>query len=163
MVKHLSSQIASSLENARLHENLKKALDELKASETSLREENVRLRARTKDRFRFGDIIGKSEPMQRVYELILQAAATDMNVILYGESGTGKELVSRAIHEASDRKEQMFFPVNLGAISENLIESEFLWTQKRRLHRGADSDQRGFLHLTDKGNFVPWMNWPISG
>ena len=114
VIKHLSSQIAISLENARLHENLKKALDELKASETSLREENVRLRARTKDRFRFGDIIGKSEPMQRVYELILQAAATDMNVILYGESGTGKELVSRAIHEASDRKEEIFFPVNLG-------------------------------------------------
>ena len=150
VIKHLSSQIAISLENARLHENLKKALDELKASETSLREENVRLRARTKDRFRFGDIIGKSEPMQRVYELILQAAATDMNVILYGESGTGKELVSRAIHEASDRKEQVFFPVNLGAISENLIESEF-FGHKKGAFTGADSDQRGFLHLTDKG------------
>ena len=128
----------------------KKALDELKASETSLREENILLRARTKDRFRFGDIIGKSEPMQRVYELILQAAATDANVILYGESGTGKELVSRAIHEASDRKEQVFFPVNLGAISENLIESEF-FGHKKGAFTGADSDQRGFLHLTDKG------------
>ena len=128
----------------------KKAMDELKASETSLREENVRLRARTKNRFRFGDIIGKSEPMQRVYELILQAAATDMNVILYGESGTGKELVSRAIHEASDRKEQVFFPVNLGAIPENLIESEF-FGHKKGAFTGADSDQRGFLHLTDKG------------
>ncbi len=150
VIKHLSSQIAISLENARLHENLKKALDELKASETSLREENVRLRARTKDRFRFGDIIGKSEPMQRVYELILQAAATDMNVILYGESGTGKELVSRAIHEASDRKEHVYFPVNLGAIPENLIESEF-FGHKKGAFTGADSDQRGFLHLTDKG------------
>ena len=78
-----------------------------------------------------------------------------MNVILYGESGTGKELVSRAIHEASDRKEQVFFPVNLGAISENLIESEFFGTQKRRFHR-ADSDQRGFLHLTDKA-LCSWM------
>ena len=150
VIKHLTSQIAISLENARLHENLKKALDELKESETSLREENVRLKANIKDRFRFGDIIGKSEPMQRVYELILQAAATDMNVILYGESGTGKELVSRAIHEASDRKEQVFFPVNLGAISENLIESEF-FGHKKGAFTGADSDQRGFLHLTDKG------------
>ncbi len=150
VIKHLSSQIAISLENARLHENLKKALDESKESETSLREENVRLRARSKDRFRFGDIIGKSEPMQRVYELILRAAATDANVILYGESGTGKELVSRAIHDASDRKEQVFFPVNLGAISENLIESEF-FGHKKGAFTGADSDQRGFLHLTDKG------------
>ncbi len=150
VIKHLTSQIAISLENARLHENLKKALDELKESETSLRQENILLRARTKDRFQFGDIIGKSEPMQRVYELILQAAATDVNVILYGESGTGKELVSRAIHEASDRKEQVFFPVNLGAISENLIESEF-FGHKKGAFTGADSDQRGFLHLTDKG------------
>ncbi len=150
MVKHLISQIAISLENARLHENLKKALGELKASETSLREENILLRARTKDRFQFGDIIGKSEPMQQVYELILRAAATDVNVILYGESGTGKELVSRAIHEASDRKEQVFFPVNIGAIPENLIESEF-FGHKKGAFTGADSDQRGFLHLTDKG------------
>ena len=150
VIKHLTSQIAISLENARLHENLKKALDELKASETSLREENVRLKANIKDRFRFGDIIGKSEPMQRVYELILQAAATDMNVILYGESGTGKELVSQAIHDASDRKEQVFFPVNIGAIPENLIESEF-FGHKKGAFTGADNDKQGFLHLTDKG------------
>ena len=69
--------------------------------------------------------------MQQVYELILQAAATDVNVILYGETGTGKELVSKAIHEASDRKEQIFFPVNLGALPENLIESEFFGLKKR--------------------------------
>ena len=150
VIKHLTSQIAISLENARLHENLKKALDELKASETSLREENVRLKANIKNRFQFGDIIGKSEPMQQVYELILKASATDVNVILYGESGTGKELVSRAIHEASDRKEQVFFPVNIGAIPENLIESEF-FGHKKGAFTGADSDQHGFLHLTDKG------------
>ena len=150
VIKHLTTQIAISLENARLHENLKKALDELKESESSLREENVRLKANIKDRFRFGDIIGKSEPMQQVYELILRAAATDVNVILYGESGTGKELVSRAIHDASDRKEQVFFPVNLGAISENLIESEF-FGHKKGAFTGADNDKQGFLHLTDKG------------
>ncbi len=88
--------------------------------------------------------------MQQVYELILRAAATDMNVILYGESGTGKELVSRAIHDASDRKEEVFFPVNLGAIPENLIESEF-FGHKKGAFTGADSDQHGFPHLTDKG------------
>jgi len=150
LIKHLTSQIAISLENARLHENLKKAMDELKESETSLRQENILLRARTKERFRFGDIIGKSEPMQQVYELILKAAASDVNVILYGESGTGKELVSRAIHDASERKEQIFFPVNLGAIAENLIESEFFGHRKGAF-TGADNDKQGFLHLTDKG------------
>jgi transcriptional regulator with PAS, ATPase and Fis domain len=50
------------------------------------------------ERYRFGSIIGRSAAMQRVYELILNAAATDVNVIIYGESGTGKELVARAIH-----------------------------------------------------------------
>ena len=128
----------------------KKVVDDLKESETYLRQENIRLRANIKDRFRFGDIIGKSEPMQRVYELILRAAATDVNVIVYGESGTGKELVSRAIHDASDRKEQVYFPVNIGAIPENLIESEF-FGHKKGAFTGADSDKQGFLHLTDNG------------
>ncbi len=82
VIKHLSSQIAISLENARLHENLKK-------SETSLREENVRLKANIKERYRFGKIIGKSPVMQEIYELILKAAASDAGVIVYGESGTG--------------------------------------------------------------------------
>ncbi len=99
LIKHLTSQIAISLENARLHENLKK-------SETSLREENVRLKANIKERYRFGKIIGKSPVMQEIYELILKAAASDVVVIVYGESGTGKELVAEAIHEMSDRKEK---------------------------------------------------------
>ena len=81
VIKHLTSQIAISLENARLHENLKKALNELKASETSLREENVRLKANIKERYRFGKIIGKSPVMQEIYELILKAAASDVGVL----------------------------------------------------------------------------------
>ena len=150
VIKHLTSQIAISLENARLHENLKKALDELKASETFLREENVRLKANIKDRFRFGDIIGKSEPMQRVYELILRAAASDVGVIVYGESGTGKELVAEAIHEMSDRKEKPFVPVNAGAVPETLLESEF-FGYKKGAFTGANTDKPGLLHLADKG------------
>ena len=90
MIKHLTSQIAISLENARLHENLKKALDESKASETSLHEENIRLKANIKERYRFGKIIGKSPVMQEIYELILKAAASNVGVIVYGESGPVK-------------------------------------------------------------------------
>ena len=116
----------------------------------ALHEENIRLKANIKERYRFGDIIGKSEPMQQVYELILQAAATDVNVILYGETGTGKELVSKAIHEAGDRKEQIFYPVNLGAIPENLIESEF-FGHKKGAFTGATLDKLGYLDLTDQG------------
>lgn len=63
-----------------------------------LRRENVRLKSSMRERYRFGDIIGKSRPMQAVYDMILNAAATDANTIIYGESGTGKELVAKAIH-----------------------------------------------------------------
>ena len=150
VIKHLSSQIAISLENARLHENLKKALDELKASETSLREENVRLRSNIKERYRFGKIIGKSPVMQEIYELILQAAASDVGVIVYGESGTGKELVAEAIHEMSDRKEKPFVPVNAGGVAETLLESEF-FGYKKGAFTGANTDKPGLLQSADKG------------
>ena len=150
VIKHLSSQIAISLENARLHENLKKALDELKASETSLREENVRLKANIKGRYRFGKIIGKSPVMQRIYELILKAAASDAGVIVYGESGTGKELVAEAIHKMSDRKEKPFVTINLGAVPETLLESEF-FGYKKGAFTGANTDKRGLLQSADKG------------
>ena len=150
VIKHLGSQIAISLENARLHENLKKAMDELKASETSLREENVRLKANIKERYRFGKIIGKSPVMQKIYELILKAAASDAGVIVYGESGTGKELVAEAIHEMSDRKEKPFVAVNAGGVAETLLESEF-FGYKKGAFTGANTDKLGLLHLADKG------------
>ncbi|MCP4691188.1 MAG: Fis family transcriptional regulator, partial [Desulfobacterales bacterium] len=76
----------------------------LQESEETLRKENLILRTTLKERSRFGDIVGKSEAMQEVYELMLQAAAHDANIILYGESGTGKELAARAIHDMSDRR-----------------------------------------------------------
>ena len=143
VIKHLTSQIAISLENARLHENLKK-------SETSLREENVRLKANIKERYRFGKIIGKSPVMQEIYELILKAAASDAGVIVYGESGTGKELVAEAIHKMSDRKEKPFVAVNAGGVAETLLESEF-FGYKKGAFTGANADKRGLLQQADKG------------
>jgi transcriptional regulator with PAS, ATPase and Fis domain len=103
-----------------------------------------------RERYRFGSIIGKSAVMQRVYELILKAAATDANVILYGESGTGKELVAHAIHEMSSRKSGAFVPVNCGAIPEALMESEFFGHRKGAF-TGAVIDKHGFLDLADGG------------
>jgi PAS domain S-box-containing protein len=90
--------------------------EELKQREAYLREENIRLRSNIQDRYKFGNIIGKSPAMQEIYELILKAAVTDANVIVYGESGTGKEMVAGAIHEMSDRKGKKFVPVHCGAI-----------------------------------------------
>ncbi|MBC2717084.1 MAG: sigma 54-interacting transcriptional regulator [Desulfobacteraceae bacterium] len=128
----------------------KRATEELRQREAYLRKENIRLRHNIKDRYRFGNIIGKSAAMQEVYELILKAAATDANVIIYGESGTGKELVAGAIHEMSDRSNQRFVPVHCGAIAENLLESEFFGYTKGAF-TGADKDKSGYLDHADRG------------
>ncbi len=103
----------------------KEATEALREREEYLRKENIRLRSNIKDRYKFGDIIGKSPAMQEVYELILKAAASNANVIIYGESGTGKELAARAVHDMSDRKDNNFVPVNCGAVPEKHFESEF--------------------------------------
>lgn len=122
----------------------------LQKSEALLREENIKLKRNIKDRYRFGDIIGKSPAMQKVYELILKASTTDANVIIYGESGTGKELVARAIHNFSERKKGRFVPVNCGAIPENLLESEF-FGYKKGAFTGASADKTGFLDMAQGG------------
>jgi PAS domain S-box-containing protein len=115
-----------------------------------LRKENIRLKSTIKERYKFGEIIGKSPAMQEVYELILKAAATNAPVAIYGESGTGKELVARAIHEMGDRCKRGFVAVNCGAIPENLLESEF-FGHKRGAFTGAQIDKNGFLDIADGG------------
>ncbi len=128
----------------------KNAEKELKEREVYLRRENVRLKSSIRDRFRFGDIVGKSPLMQQVYELILNAAATDANVIIYGESGTGKELVAQAVHNMSERRKSAFVVVNCGAIPENLLESEFFGYTKGAF-TGAEHDKHGYLDIADNG------------
>jgi transcriptional regulator with PAS, ATPase and Fis domain len=115
-----------------------------------LKNENVKLRSSVRDRYRLGEIIGKSPAMQEVYELVLRAAGTDAHVIVSGESGTGKDLVARAIHNLSDRKNADFVPVNCGAIPENLLESEF-FGYKKGAFTGASYDKHGYLDLADGG------------
>ncbi len=122
----------------------------LKEETTQLRQENIKLKSAITERYRFGNIIGKSNSMQEVYELIVKAAASDSNVIIYGESGTGKELVARAIHEMSDRTAKEFVQVNCGAIPETLLESEF-FGYKKGAFTGADLDKPGHLDRADGG------------
>ncbi|WP_320041910.1 sigma-54-dependent Fis family transcriptional regulator [uncultured Desulfobacter sp.] len=115
-----------------------------------LRNENIVLRSAMKERYRFENIVGKSQSMQKVYELVVRAAASNAHVIIYGESGTGKELVARAIHNLSNRCKKRFVPVNCGAISENIIESEFFGYRKGAF-TGAEKDKEGFLGTADGG------------
>lgn len=115
-----------------------------------LRRENVSLRSSMRDRYRFGNILGKSPAMQEVYGLILDAAGTSANVVIYGESGTGKELVARAIHETSSASSRAFVTVNCAAIPENLLESEF-FGHKKGAFTGAYADKQGYLDRANGG------------
>lgn len=128
----------------------KQALLELQEREEDLRKENVRLRTFLSERYRFGNIIGKSKVMQGVYKTIIDAAGTDASVIIYGESGTGKELVAKAIHQNSERKDRQMVYVNCSAIPEHLIESEFFGYTKGAF-TGANTNKVGYLELADGG------------
>lgn len=128
----------------------KMAEEALREREEHLRKENMRLKKSISERYRFGNIIGKSRPMQEVYRLILRAAASDANVIIYGESGTGKELVAQAIHENSDRSHKEMVCVNCGAIPENLLEAEFFGYRKGSF-TGASVNKNGYLDIANGG------------
>ncbi len=117
----------------------------------NLKQLNIKLRSSIRERFRFGNIIGKSPAMQKVYELIIRAASSDANVVIYGESGTGKELVAQAIHKMSNRSEKALVPVNCHAISVSLLESEFFGHRKGAF-TGAYIDKPGYLDRADGGD-----------
>ncbi len=96
------------------------------------------------------DIIGDSVAMQKVMETVRKVAVTDANVLILGENGTGKELVARAIHMSSDRKDEVFIGVDLGAISESLFESE-LFGFKKGAFTDAKEDRAGRFEAANKG------------
>ena len=108
------------------------------------------LKAEMEDRYRFGRLLGRSEPMRKIFELIKAVAKSDMAVLIRGETGTGKELVARAIHEESDRRDRPFIAVNCAALPENLFESE-LFGHERGAFTGANRRRAGKMELADGG------------
>ena len=115
-----------------------------------LREEAARIPAQWCDTGRFGELIGASEVMQRVYRQISRVAGTAVSVFLHGESGTGKELVARAVHDLSPRREQPFLAINCGALSPHLIESEIFGHEKGSF-TGAERQHQGFFERAHGG------------
>ena len=131
-------------------EGLMMDISEQKFQELELKEENRQLKASVSNLYGLGNIVGKSEAMRRVYGLILKAAETDTNVIIYGETGSGKDLVAKAIHEYSARKGN-YVPVNCGAIPDALLESE-LFGYTGGAFTGASAKGRiGKFELAHKG------------
>ena len=113
---------------------------------TALREQLV-------GRYRFEDLVGKSDAMRQVFELAKHVAATKSTVLITGESGTGKELVARALHNASPRAAAPFVAINCGAIPENLLEAE-LFGHVRGAFTGAVSDSEGMFLSAQGGTLV---------
>ena len=119
----------------------------------ALASENKQLRDRLDTRVRFDQLVGESEPMQRVYSLVDMVAGSAVTVLLTGESGTGKELVARAIHHKSARANGPFVTMNCGALPENLFESE-LFGYEKGAFTGALATKVGRFELADGGTLL---------
>lgn len=115
-----------------------------------LARDNMHLRQQLSARTGLGGLVGRSDAMKRLYELVTRIAPTRTTVLVTGESGTGKELLARAIHDASDRAAGPFVPVNCGAIPEALIESEFFGHVKGAF-TGAQQARDGLFRAAHGG------------
>lgn len=113
--------------------------------------ENRVLKKKLTRRYSLDNMVGKSGPMQKVYELVEKVAASDATVLIRGESGAGKELVAQAIHALSTRKEEPFLPVNCGALPDTLLESE-LFGYEKGAFTGADKQKPGMFEIAGKGS-----------
>ncbi len=113
-------------------------------------EENVQLKRALKQRYNFENIVGKSEPMLRIFDLVAQVAPTRSTILIQGESGTGKELIAKAIHANSPRRDKPFVPVNTGAMPTDLLEST-LFGHVKGAFTSAVSAKKGLFEMANFG------------
>jgi DNA-binding NtrC family response regulator len=113
-------------------------------------EENVQLKRALKQRYNFENIVGKSEPMLKIFDLVAQVAPSRSTVLLQGESGTGKELIAKAIHLNSPRRERPFVPVNTGSMPPDLLES-ILFGHVKGAFTSAVASKKGLFEIADRG------------
>ena len=107
----------------------------------------------TERRSRYGELVGSSDSIRKIYTLIEQVAPSSASVLITGESGTGKELVARTIHKMSPRREKPFVAINCSAIPETLMESE-LFGHEKGAFTGAASRRQGCFELADSGTLL---------
>jgi DNA-binding NtrC family response regulator len=113
-------------------------------------EENVQLKRALKQRYNFENIIGKSEAMLKIFDLVAQVAPSRSTVLLQGESGTGKELIAKAIHLNSQRRDRPFVPVNTGSMPPDLLEST-LFGHVKGAFTSAIASKKGLFEVADRG------------
>jgi DNA-binding NtrC family response regulator len=117
---------------------------------TRAEQEVVHLKRTLKQRTSFANIVGKSEPMLRLFDLVSQVAPSRSTVLIQGESGTGKELIAKAIHAHSPRRDRPFIPVNTGAVPSELLEST-LFGHERGAFTSAVAAKKGLFEVADGG------------
>jgi len=113
-------------------------------------EENVQLKRALKQRYNFENIVGKSEPMLKIFDLVAQVAPSRSTVLLQGESGTGKELIAKALHLNSPRRDRPFVPVNTGSMPPDLLES-ILFGHVKGAFTSAVASKKGLFEIADRG------------
>jgi len=145
MKKDAYDYITKPFQNENLKLTIKKAIDNYR-----LVKENRLLNQALSERYRFGNIIGKSKSMLNIYDLIRKVSQSKASVLITGPSGTGKELIANAIHYNSPRKHRPFVSINCGALTETLLESE-LFGHEKGAFTGAVSMKKGRFELADGG------------
>jgi DNA-binding NtrC family response regulator len=113
-------------------------------------EENIQLKRALKQRYNFEHIVGKSEPMLKIFDVVAQVAPSRSTVLLQGESGTGKELIAKALHLNSPRKDRSFVPVNTGSMPADLLEST-LFGHVKGAFTSAIASKKGLFEIADRG------------
>lgn len=119
--------------------------------EITKREDRINeLNSELGEKFRYGNMIGKSKGMQKVYGLLEKISNSDSSVFIQGENGTGKELVAKAIHYSSPRKDRIFLAVNCSAFNDNLLDSE-LFGHEKGSFTGAHKSKQGVFEVANGG------------
>ncbi|HKW17553.1 MAG TPA: sigma-54 dependent transcriptional regulator [Terriglobales bacterium] len=113
-------------------------------------EENIQLKRALKQRYNFENIVGKSEGMLKIFDLVAQVAPSRSTILLQGESGTGKELIAKALHLNSPRRDRPFVPVNTGSMPPDLLEST-LFGHVKGAFTSAISSKKGLFEIADRG------------
>jgi DNA-binding NtrC family response regulator len=132
-------------DNEKLLADIRSAVARYKAEE-----ENLQLKRTLKQRYNFANIVGKSDIMSRVFDLIAQVAPSRSTVLIQGESGTGKELIAKAIHANSPRRDKPFVPINTGAMPTELLEST-LFGHVKGAFTSAVASKKGLFEVANGG------------
>ena len=125
-------------------------IETIRVEKEQLKTENIRLKSALENRYSFTNIIGNSNKMREVLQMITQVSSSSATVLIRGESGTGKELVANSVHYNSDRNKKPFIKINCAAIPENLIESE-LFGHEKGAFTGASHQKKGKFEIANQG------------